>query len=258
MTNESLPINDVVRRTGLSARALRFYEARGLVSPGRTSSGRRVFGPADLERLHRLIILKQAGFSLSAIGAILDGGGASLRQVVEMQIAALGAQRERIGSAQNSLRHTLSRIDEGERLDAATFCSLIEQGTRIVTEQTNWKELTDRYLSEDAKSDFAAADTRRHTALPDFDQAEYSSKWEELGGKIEAALGSDPAGEDAQALLTEWEELLAPFLSLATPAMTRDVQSMYADMPNWGDDAPNPGFSPEAWRFIERVKAART
>jgi len=44
--DDSFAIDEVVRRTGLTARALRFYEARGLVSPLRTQSGRRWFGPA--------------------------------------------------------------------------------------------------------------------------------------------------------------------------------------------------------------------
>ena len=44
---QPLDIRDVVRMTGLTSRALRFYEARGLVTPLRTYSGRRLYGPAD-------------------------------------------------------------------------------------------------------------------------------------------------------------------------------------------------------------------
>ena len=35
---ELLDIADVVRRTGLTSRALRFYEARGLLAPVRTAA----------------------------------------------------------------------------------------------------------------------------------------------------------------------------------------------------------------------------
>ena len=80
---DSLPIQEVARRTGLTARALRFYEARGLIAPLRTASGRRVFARADLERLGRMVALKQAGFSLSDIGRIIDGaGGPALARVI--------------------------------------------------------------------------------------------------------------------------------------------------------------------------------
>ena len=35
--DDALDIREVVRKTGLTSRALRFYEARGLVAPVRTS-----------------------------------------------------------------------------------------------------------------------------------------------------------------------------------------------------------------------------
>ena len=36
---ETLPITEVCRRTGLSARALRFYESRGLLTAQRSAAG---------------------------------------------------------------------------------------------------------------------------------------------------------------------------------------------------------------------------
>ena len=59
--SDSFPIDEVVRRTGLTSRALRFYEARGLITPLRTGSGRRWFGPQELERIQRIVALKKAG-----------------------------------------------------------------------------------------------------------------------------------------------------------------------------------------------------
>jgi MerR family transcriptional regulator, thiopeptide resistance regulator len=47
----ALDIAEVVRRTGLTSRALRFYEARGLVKPLRTDSGRRLYGAGELEQI---------------------------------------------------------------------------------------------------------------------------------------------------------------------------------------------------------------
>ncbi|WP_339426692.1 MerR family transcriptional regulator [Pseudomonas proteolytica] len=85
--DDSFAIDEVVRRTGLTARALRFYEARGLVSPLRTQSGRRWFGPAELERVHRIVALKKAGLSLGDIKRLFD------RKPIDLA-ALLSAQRE--------------------------------------------------------------------------------------------------------------------------------------------------------------------
>ena len=63
-----LSISDVVERTGLSARTLRYYEELGLL-PGvrRRAGGRRVYGEDELERLAFIQRLKALGLSLGEI-----------------------------------------------------------------------------------------------------------------------------------------------------------------------------------------------
>lgn len=81
--NDSLDIAEVARLTGLTSRALRFYEARGLVTPLRTASGRRHYGPAELERLHHIIAMKRAGLTLAQIQKLTTGKRLNLRMLVE-------------------------------------------------------------------------------------------------------------------------------------------------------------------------------
>src|SRR5215470_2441126 len=96
---DSLDIAEVVRLTGLSSRALRFYEARGLVAPLRSASGRRHYGPADLERLHQILALKRAGLSLAQIQRLTSHRPIDLRQLVLAQIEVLDAQERDIAQA---------------------------------------------------------------------------------------------------------------------------------------------------------------
>lgn len=51
---DGLTINEAARTTGWSARMLRYIEQTGLVAPERTSSGYRLYGPAELQRLRTL------------------------------------------------------------------------------------------------------------------------------------------------------------------------------------------------------------
>ncbi len=51
---DSLTINEAAQTTGWSARMLRYVERTGLVSPGRSASGYRLYGPAELQRLRTL------------------------------------------------------------------------------------------------------------------------------------------------------------------------------------------------------------
>jgi MerR family redox-sensitive transcriptional activator SoxR len=66
-----LSIGDLARRTGLSVSAIRFYEARGLLSPIRTAGNQRRFPRADIRRLSFAMIAQQLGLSLAEIEAEL-------------------------------------------------------------------------------------------------------------------------------------------------------------------------------------------
>ena len=57
---ETFAIAEVARRTGLTMRALHFYDARGLVRPLSTAAGRRVYGAGELSRLHAVVASKRA------------------------------------------------------------------------------------------------------------------------------------------------------------------------------------------------------
>jgi MerR family redox-sensitive transcriptional activator SoxR len=66
-----LTIGDLARRTGLAVSAIRFYEAKGLLSPIRTSGNQRRFLRADLRRLSFAVVAQRLGLSLKEIEAEL-------------------------------------------------------------------------------------------------------------------------------------------------------------------------------------------
>ena len=49
-----LTINEAARTTGWSPRMLRYVERAGLLTAGRSASGYRLYGPAELQRLRTL------------------------------------------------------------------------------------------------------------------------------------------------------------------------------------------------------------
>jgi DNA-binding transcriptional MerR regulator len=66
-----LSIGELARRTGLSVSAIRFYEARGLVTAVLTAGNQRRFLRADLRRVSFALIAQQLGLSLGEIAAEL-------------------------------------------------------------------------------------------------------------------------------------------------------------------------------------------
>ena len=67
-------ISDLAATTGLSRYTLNFYIKLGLVEEsGRTESNYRFFDQAVVDRLHRIITLRQEGYTLQQIKALLEG-----------------------------------------------------------------------------------------------------------------------------------------------------------------------------------------
>ena len=66
-----LSISEVAERLGVTPRALRFYESRGLVSPAREGTA-RLYGQSDLERLALILKAKKLGFTLGEIRQMIE------------------------------------------------------------------------------------------------------------------------------------------------------------------------------------------
>jgi DNA-binding transcriptional MerR regulator len=60
------------RRLGVSTKALRLYEQRGLITPGRTAAGWRTYGPSEIARATEIVTLRALGLSLSQVARVLD------------------------------------------------------------------------------------------------------------------------------------------------------------------------------------------
>ena len=69
--SDELAIGDLAARAGVSVSAIRFYEARGLLSPRRNNGGQRRFLRSDIRRLSFILIAQQLGLSIEAIRAEL-------------------------------------------------------------------------------------------------------------------------------------------------------------------------------------------
>ena len=68
---DPLSIGQLAKRTGVSVSALRFYEDKGLIDPGRNAGGQRRFKRADVRRVSFILIAQQLGLSLGEIAQAL-------------------------------------------------------------------------------------------------------------------------------------------------------------------------------------------
>jgi len=92
------------RRLGVSAKALRLYEARGLIAPARTAAGRRAYGPDEMARVAEIAALRELGLSLAQVARVLEGDPMSLEPALAAHQAALEGRVHQLVDAVDKVR----------------------------------------------------------------------------------------------------------------------------------------------------------
>ena len=114
----TLDIAEVAARTGLTLRALRYYETLGLVpSPRRTPGRPRRYSERDVARLKRIVRLKRTlGLSLAEIRRLMAADEllrAHARRTARRPVGAAGA--DAIARAEGLVNERWRRISSGLR-----------------------------------------------------------------------------------------------------------------------------------------------
>ncbi|HXO42665.1 MAG TPA: MerR family DNA-binding transcriptional regulator [Thermoanaerobaculia bacterium] len=110
-------ITELAQELGVTVRAIRFYETRGLLEPQRAGS-MRVYTYRDRARLQIILRGKRLGFSLARVREYLDLYDADPTHRVQLEHLLRGA-RQRIAeleSQREDLELTLEELREMERL----------------------------------------------------------------------------------------------------------------------------------------------
>lgn len=115
---------EAARRLGVSAKALRLYEQRGLVTPVRTAAGWRVYGPDQMARAGEVAALRGLGFSLAQVGRVLAGDSSGLEPALAAHQAGLEAQARRLFGTVETVRGLRDSLARGETPSAAELARL--------------------------------------------------------------------------------------------------------------------------------------
>jgi DNA-binding transcriptional MerR regulator len=94
-----LSASEAAERLGVTTKALRLYEQRGLVTPGRTAAGYRAYGPDEMLRASEIVALRALGLSLAQVARVLEGDPESLESALAAHEVSLERKiRELVGS----------------------------------------------------------------------------------------------------------------------------------------------------------------
>jgi DNA-binding transcriptional MerR regulator len=120
-------ITELAREFDITARAIRFYEDQGILSPSREGAGgrNRVYTPRDRTRLKLTLRGKRIGLSLAEIKSLVDMYESPKDTEAQMLrfLGVLSQHRENLEQQREDIEMSLSEIaaheDECKRLLAA-------------------------------------------------------------------------------------------------------------------------------------------
>lgn len=118
MADTMLRIGEVAARTGVSVRALRYYEEQGLLTAERSPAGQRRYRDDAADRVRLIQLLYTAGLNSRTVNEIMpcmDTGVASA-DMLEL----LAAERDRIDVQLRELAETRDRLTTVIDLGRAT------------------------------------------------------------------------------------------------------------------------------------------
>jgi DNA-binding transcriptional MerR regulator len=247
--DQLLSPGEVARRLGVSAKALRLYEQRGLIKAVRGLNGWRYYGQEELTRLHQVLALKALRLPLAQIAEVLAGGGVSLDQVLAIHETALVADAQRAERALALVRAARTRLAGGETLSIDDLATLAKETTMPL--KSGQKELG-ALLAPHVRTHFSA-DEIEATAGRQLDQEEIGANWDALIAEARTLMAAgDPTTPEALDLARRWKAEVEKFTG-GDPDLAARAGAVWRDAMADPAAAPQLPLTPEMFAFIGKA-----
>ncbi len=128
--------SEAANRLGVSIKALRLYEQRGLVAPGRTAAGWRAYGPTEMARAAEVVALRALGLSLAQVARVLGGDPEGLEPALAVHQATLEDRIRQLVSIVEKVRGLRADLARGQPLEPGELARLLAPtaGLRVALE----------------------------------------------------------------------------------------------------------------------------
>ncbi len=214
-------IGELSKRSGVSIRALRHYDAIGLLRPSAiAASGYRYYDDAAIERLWQILFYRELGFPLGEIAAILDAPGFDCARALHAHKTLLEHKRAHLDGLIALVLQAIEKNEKGERY---------MEFTPFDTGKID--ELRARY-AEEAKARWGGTEAyresmRREAGYTKEDRARMQAEAEAIFRGFAALAGTDPASDCVQALVTRWQAYISASYYECTDEILADLGQMY-------------------------------
>jgi DNA-binding transcriptional MerR regulator len=209
-------VGELAKRTGLTVRALHYYDEIGLLKPSlHTESGHRLYTAVDIARLQQVLSLRQLGFTLDEIRDCLDRPSFSPMEVIRLHVARLPDRIARQRWLCERLEAIAAQLDAAEEVSADTFIRTIQEITMIESYYT--PEQLD-------------ALKKRGEQLGQERIEQSQEEWAELIAQVRTEMdkGTDPSAPEVQEMARRWMALVNAFTG-GDPGIERSLGRLWKE-----------------------------
>lgn len=242
MANEHLRIGALAKRTGVSVRTLHHYDEIGLLEPSVGGRGEaRFYGPPEIERLQRILSLRQLGFSLDEIQGCLDDPAFAPAPLVELHLARIDDEIALLDDLRRRLRAVAERLPTSPAASTETLLEAIEGIARVHDFAKHYTPRQREVLEE------------RRAEVGEERIAQVKAEWEHLFDAFRAALddGHGPDAPPVRVLARRANALIAEFTG-GDAGIRRSLGRMHAERP---EIRAGFGVDEAVWRYMQEAMA---
>lgn len=235
-------VHEVSKLTGVSIRALQYYDKIGLLPPAEyTASGYRLYDDTALEKLQQILLFRELEFPLKEIRRIIDSPDFDKGKALEQQIALLTLKKEHIENLIDLARGLkamgVNHLMDFEPFDTSKLDEYAAQAKASWGTSPEYKE-----YEEKAKGRTAEANAMLGQQMMDI--------FAEFG----AIRKEDPSGEAAQTLVKKLQGFITEHFYTCSDETLRGLGMMYAgggDFTKNIDQRAGEGTAEFAYRAID-------
>ena len=217
-------VGEVARLAGITVRTLHHYDRIGLLSPSeRSAAGYRRYAPADLDRLHQVLLYRELGFALEEIATLLDDPDADPAEHLRRQHRLLRDRLER----------TQSMVAAVEKeMEARTMGISLTPEERFEIFGPDYSEDYEREAEERwGETEAWAQSQRRTAAYTKEDWVRIKAEADDMQRRLADAMraGVPASSEQAMDLAEEHRQHISRWFYDCPPAMHAGLGRMYVE-----------------------------
>ncbi len=218
MKSQLKTVKEISKLTGITVRALHYYDEINLLKPSDNSqAGYRLYSNEDVESLHQIMFLKEIGFELKQIKDIIHNCEFDKREAFKKHKEILILKKKRI---ENLIKLVDSKLEGDSNLSFSEF----DESSIIAKQKEYHEEVVHRWKNTQAYKEFEEKQSKRNNEFPDIDK-----KAREIFGEIAKCMESPPSCKKVQHLISLWQNYITENYYNCTNEMLQYLALLYVE-----------------------------